>query len=104
MREPSWTSGYLADGFMGELFKTYSYVTDDQRKDFSTEFGERLANSLLRAGCRTRADVILLAFWHSKEFAMCPHVGKVQVKRLVDWFATQPEFDIVLEKIMNGIV
>ena len=82
----------LSVGFMGELFKTYCLVEKEQRKDFIDEFGERLGNALLRAGCRTRADAIVLALWHSKEFAKCPGVGKVQVKKLIEWCVTQPEF------------
>jgi hypothetical protein len=74
-----------------QIFEGCEPLTKNQRKTFDKWFDERLKNSLYRAGCRTRADVILLIVWHLYDFAMTPGVGHKQISNLIYWWTKQPE-------------
>jgi len=74
-----------------QIFDDCELLTKKQRKTFEKCFDERLKNSLFRAGCRTRADVIILIVWHLYDFAMTPGVGHKQISNLIAWWAKQPE-------------
>jgi hypothetical protein len=73
------------------IFDDCEPLTNKQRKTFNKLFDERLKNNLFRAGCRTRADVILLILWYLDDFAMTPGVGYKQTSNLIYWWAKQPE-------------
>ena len=82
------------------LFGDVPAPTKRQMSWFKKEFNERLANSFLSIGCRTRGDVILLLFWYYKEFSTAIGVGKMQASQAFDWWAKQPEFDKMIKQMM----
>jgi hypothetical protein len=73
-----------------------------QRKTFQEQFGERLANSLLSAGCRSRQDVIAIIAWYWEDFIMTPGVGDASLEILKNWWVMQPEFTMKLGYMVNS--
>jgi hypothetical protein len=83
-------------------FDFHGPVLKSQRQLFQQEFGERLANSLMSAGCRSRQDVLAIIVWYFDDFKMVPGVGDASLKILKDWWVLQPEFTMQLGFMVNS--
>ena len=85
-----------------DLWKDYQFtdifgepipsLTEEQSRWFRYKFSERLGNCLMKVGCRSRADVIVLITFHLNRFKMVPQVGKKTVSEAEDWCFSQSEF------------
>ena len=74
-------------------------TTKAQRKWFEQQFSTRLANGLLRIGCRNRADVLVLIHFHSKQLNLTVNLGKKSIEEAWRWFFKQPEIEALVNQL-----
>ncbi len=86
--------------------KEYNHIFGDeiapstkaQRNWFEQQFSTRLANVLQRIGCRNRADVLLMIYFHSKQLNNTVDIGKKSIEEAWCWFYKQPEIIPLIEQ------
>ena len=76
--------------------------TKAQRKWFEQEFSTRLANVLQQIGCRNRADVMVLIYFHSKQLNLIVNLGKKSIEEAWRWLFKQTEIQTLVEQVTEN--
>jgi hypothetical protein len=79
-----------------------AHPTEAQRKWFEQEFSTRLANVLQQIGCRNRADVIVLIYFHYKQLNLTVNVGKKSIEEAFQWLFKQSEIQMLVEQVTEN--